>query len=130
MDVWYRLEDRRYSVADEYGDHAYTSYDVQCLEFWVIKRTPKGVWLKQKYGPNPPTVDSDYLQRVDKRFQLLESLKRFACPTLAEAIESYKARKKKQISIYTARVKSAEFYIQIAEAKYGSNSLRRPSPNT
>lgn len=42
---WYRCEVKHYSVADEWGDHAYSSSEVVWTKYAVIAETPKGVWL-------------------------------------------------------------------------------------
>lgn len=109
--TWFRLEDRSYSIADEYGEHYATSYDVAVLTFVVVKRTPKGVQLRQYWGtqPEPSQIKGPC------RFVLDAANKRFACPSLPEAIESYLARKDKQIRIYSNRIKVAEKYKSIAE---------------
>lgn len=56
------------------------------------------------------------------RFVLLESRKRFACPTKEEALESFIARKEKQISIYNSKLKRAKESLEIG--KYKLEKLR------
>lgn len=43
-----------------------------------------------------------------RRFVLLNGLKRYACPTEAEALESFRARKRRQIGILKHRLAEAE----------------------
>ncbi len=62
-------------------------------EFKVLSNTEHGVWI-DVYG--------------HKRFVNLGSRKRYACPTVEEALESYQARKKRQIRILTRQLKQAE----------------------
>jgi hypothetical protein len=53
-------------------------------EYIILSRTPRGTWI-------------DVFCR--KRFVLDGARKRYACPTKEEALESYRARKEKQIGI-------------------------------
>lgn len=59
----------------------------------VIRETPKGVWLALGFG--------------DRRFVLRTARKRWACPTEDEALESFKARKRRQCRILRAQLKHA-----------------------
>lgn len=59
----------------------------------VISATPTGVWI-------------DVLGR--KRFVKLNARKRYACPTEAEALESFRARKRRQIRILKHNLAAAE----------------------
>jgi hypothetical protein len=104
MPDWYRIEDRRYSVADEMGDHAYTRHEVVLLTFNVASYTPKGVWLRQYFS---------------KRWVSYTATRRFACPTVALALESYLARKKKQAAIYQARADNARRNAETALRQFG-----------
>lgn len=98
-DVLWRCEARRYSVvidpeAEVYG----TSAPRLEMTWWSIKRrTPKGARL------NVGT------------FVNLTAVKRWACNTQAEALESFKARKRKQISILSYRLREAEGDLALAE---------------
>jgi hypothetical protein len=99
---WYRYDDIQYaSPLDEYERVGIGEIKVHLQEYRVVKETPKGVWLQQqssfsKFGDS------------DRRFVLKDARKRFACPTKEQAMESFEARKKAQIRIYTARIKRAE----------------------
>jgi hypothetical protein len=62
-------------------------------EFKVLSKTEHGVWI-DVYG--------------NKRFVNLDARKRYACPTVQEALESFQARKKRQIRILTRQLKQAE----------------------
>jgi hypothetical protein len=64
---------------------------VQKLE--VIAKTPKGIWLNY-YGK--------------KRLVLDASRKRFACPTLEQAKESFRMRKARQLKILRRQIANAE----------------------
>lgn len=93
---WYRYEDRRYASA--YGDGP-GEVRVVLQEFRVRKVTPKGVRL-----------DND-------RFVATAARKRFACPTKAEAMESFLARKKRQRAILSAQLRNVEKALKLAEAE-------------
>lgn len=90
---WYRFDDRRWAEGyhDEFGEWQSTGTRVTVDEskFRVLKTTPRGVWLDD-FGR--------------QRFVRQDARKRFACPTRGEALESFRARKKRQLSIMKARV--------------------------
>lgn len=126
-DIWHRFEDRRYSVADEYGEHSYTTYDVAHLQYWVVKLTPCGVQLVQRWGQSDTCSTWDRKDHwfLAPRFQNFNWNKKFACPTLAEAFISYEARKNREIGIYQARILAAQTYIQIARRKVADELRKR-----
>lgn len=102
-DIWYRFEQRSYSHAvDEWGDRFETRTELQLHRFKVLKVTPKGVWLNLNCFGN-------------KRFVLFTSRKRFACATLAEAKESFRARKARQIRIHQGIADEAKWMINQME---------------
>jgi hypothetical protein len=88
---WYRFEDRVYAPAvDEFDNVVGSSITaVHLLTYQVIRITPKGVRL------------------ANNRFVLLAARKRFACPTVTDAMESFLARKRKQARIYLYRQQQA-----------------------
>ena len=98
---YYRIEDKAYSNGvDVCGDPLPGHHiGLTLLEFDVIKETPKGVWIQRTFGD----FKADF-----KRFVLTSARKRYACPTLEEAKTSFRARKKKQISIYSKHISDAE----------------------
>jgi len=83
MDVLYRY----YDVPHKGG---YVQVVLQT--FPITKKTPKGFWIDNLGIP---------------RFVLSGAYKRFACLTKDEALESFMARKKRQIKILTAQCKNA-----------------------
>lgn len=120
-DIWYRLEDRRYAPpVDEWGDIIGTGRaDVEVRKFRVIKITPKGVRVAEAF------LDGTFrpITTAESRVILDSSYKRFACPTMALALESYQARKKRQIGIYQARASAAKECLRIALKKYGEQNV-------
>lgn len=94
---FYRFDDVSYSTWDHVADCIGPSrLVVHLTTYTVTKRTPTGVRL---LGVN--------------RFVSCKTNKRFACPTIEEAKESYIARKKRQKRIHEARVHRAEKAIEL-----------------
>lgn len=96
---WYRYVDVVYSGGvSEHGDAipgGPHTLKVHLRKFDVAKITPKGV-------------------RLDNgRFVLSSARRRFACPTIDEARQSFIARKKAQIRIYSDKLACAERALQI-----------------
>jgi hypothetical protein len=94
---WYRYQDSL--GGDDWGTHV----SVHLFEYTVVKETPKGVWLA--------LFEFSSL----KRFVLLDARKKFACPTKEEAMESFLARKRKQVKILSNQLRHVKEAIQIAE---------------
>lgn len=102
--VMYRYEDFRWAAPLDEWDNPVGKgrADIRCLEFPILKTTPKGVWINN-YGP--------------KRWVRLDAHKRFACPTKEEAMESFKARKKRQRSILKAQLSHLDEVDKIMEER-------------
>jgi len=94
-DVLYRYHDSVYAaLLDEHDNPDGPGRVVVSLETYkILRTTPKGVWV-ECFGKD--------------KFVLLAAQKRFACPTKKEALESLLARKKKQISILSDKIRNAE----------------------
>lgn len=89
---WYRYQDHLCAPGvDEFGrtEGVATVY-VTLRKLPVLKETPCGVWLDD-YGT--------------RRFVRSDARKRYACPTIEDAKESFLARKERQASILTARLR-------------------------
>ena len=102
-EIWHRYEDVRYASSsyDEFGEpYGRGRLSVEHRTYRVEKITPCGV-------------------RLDNgRFVNASSRKKFACATEQEAMESFKARKRRQASIYAARLNDAEEALRIAEGRF------------
>lgn len=124
IEVWYRFENWQTAGAvDEFGDSCGPSHtNVRLVEFGVEKRTPKGAWLKRLYGHGP---HADGYLSGERRFVLLSANKRFACPSIEEALVSFVARKSRQISILDARRDDARKAIAIAKCIVEKGGGRR-----
>lgn len=72
--------------------------DVKLRAYPVLKVTAKGAWIDNGSG---------------SRFVLLTAKKRFACPTIQEAAESFDARKKAQLRILMSRMRDVEKALRI-----------------
>lgn len=102
---WYRVRDGRYAPPlDEWDRPVGSGRTYLSVErYQVLKETSKGVWLgSTRYG---------------KRFVLRDSRKRFACPTVAEALTSFLARKKRQLGILRAQQDQVETAIHMAQRR-------------
>lgn len=95
-DTWYRYDDIRYAAPlDEYENPVGPGrVEVELRSYQVQRVTPKGVWLSRYFG--------------DPRFVRLSARKRFAYPTPEEALESFVARKTRQLSILQAQAEKVE----------------------
>lgn len=92
---WFRIEDGRWAPPLDEWERPIgsgTSY-VHLYAYRVAKETPCGVWLDTFAG---------------RRFVLRDARKRWACPTKEEALESFRARKERQLKILRAQVRHVE----------------------
>lgn len=94
VDYWYRVDVQHYSVANEWGEHSYTSTRVQVTRYEWVRDTPRGVWLREWIGA-PFHVRG-------------KALKQRAVPTLDLAYQDAIARKDRHIAGCKARLKRAE----------------------
>jgi len=95
MSAWFRITDYRRELGS-------VGLDVWKLE--VLRETPRGVWLND-WSPKG-------------RFVLRGARKRWACPTLKEAAESFKARKRRQIMLLENQLTRAKRALSLAEEEY------------
>lgn len=95
----FRYIDGESSYSFEFGGKAY--YPPQLIEFRTLKETPCGFWIYQI---------SDW--RNNKRWVSKTSRKRYAYPTVEEALDSYLIRKRKQIGYAEDTIERANDMIQ------------------
>ena len=98
-EYWYRLEEQRYAAPlDEYDQPmGRGQLVVHVRKLKVLRHTPKGAWLiGLQYGHNNP------------RFVLREGKKRFACPTLEDATQSFLKRKDRHARVLQAQLETVE----------------------
>jgi hypothetical protein len=111
LEVWYRVEDRTYSTCsiDAAGSEQYgTAVTIRTLKFPVLKLTPRGAWLDTGAG--------------SKRFALREAQRRYACPTLEEARESFRARKQAQIRILREQIERIDYALGLLSMEECGNA--------
>lgn len=98
----YRYEDVQYAgPTDELGESSGPGdLRVELRTFTVIRETPKGAWIVAHSMDGP-------------RFVNLHARKQYACRTLEEAAESFRARKQRQMRIHQAAVRRAQHALDI-----------------
>lgn len=114
-DSWWRYVDKAYSVADEWGEHAYSRYEIGEQELKVVKVTPCGVWLA--YYWYQKMAVKELQPGVSKILVLDHWNKKFACPTKKLALESYIAKKTRQERIYQKKLSNTQLYRKMAEQR-------------
>lgn len=102
-DFAYRFREQTYASSDPWGDSDdYTfSTRIELQSFAINRVTPCGIriWVR-----NPGFSGRE---AWTTRFVNLEANKKFALPTIPEAIDSYAARKERQARIYEAKASTA-----------------------
>jgi hypothetical protein len=90
--LWYRVVDGRYAPPLDEWEYPVGQgrVYVSIHEYRVTRETPKGVWLD------------------NGRFVLRDARKRWACPTRDEAVESFLARKRRQLRLLNSTVSQVE----------------------
>jgi hypothetical protein len=89
----YRVHDNGFESRNaEHCSYDHVS-DTYCFVYKVLHVTECGAWIKRGDG---------------KKFVLLDARKTFACETVDLAVESFRARKVRQMSIMRARIHRIE----------------------
>lgn len=91
---FYRYEDRYGQSIDE-------------LVFYLVKETPCGWWIRRSW---------DYREEY-KRWIKKDALRSYACETKEQAMESFKARKRRQIQILKRQLADAKIALRFAKNK-------------
>ncbi len=103
IEYWYRFED--FGTAPPLDEFERPIDEggiiIHLRKLRVTKHTPKGVRL--------------YLWHDESKFVLAGARKRFACPTIEEAKESFLARKKKQLSIIEHQASYVRAVIKLSD---------------
>ena len=123
---WYRAEVKHYSIADEYGDHAYTSAKVVITRFCVVKFTPKGVWLSDVWsnitdpwillGQNPKTL-------FHTVFVNGSTMRQYAVPTIELAYIDCIKRLERKIAGDQARMQRSINDLRLVKNQLDKQSL-------
>lgn len=109
IEIWYRFEEQTYAAPlDEFdgGPCGEGLVEVHLHKYEVIRHTPKGVWVKRRIGA---------WSCGHARFILRQAHKRYACPTMEEAGQSFLARKARQARIFKARLRTIEKALAVFE---------------
>lgn len=104
--IYYRYEERIFGTMNEYDPELHLeSGRLDILHFPVMKETPCGVWIKI------PWIDS--MNGKGKKFILTNARKKYACPTIEDARESFMARKQRQIMILKGQLERARLALSL-----------------
>jgi len=86
-------------------------------KFYLVKETPCGWWIHDDQFYNEHmTQDKRWHEKDKPKWVSKTARKRYAYPTQEDALESFKARKKRQIAILIAILHKAEAALAIAES--------------
>lgn len=85
MKVLYRIQESLTGTTDEFERLVSMHVKLEIMEYEILSKTPCGVWIR----------DHRFSSK-GKRFVLLFGRKRFAHPTIEEAITSFRHRKERQ----------------------------------
>mgnify|MGYP001056942128 CR=1 FL=1 len=87
------------------------------VERWTVtKVTPRGCWV----------VRSSCVGLLRPRFMRVDARRRFACLTEKEALESYLARKNRQVAILEQKLWRAHFCRDAVRSRLGLLPLSQP----
>lgn len=95
MNQLFRYQDTQYAApVNEFDEPCGEGrLEVKLYAYPVVSTTPKGAWIYVSFN---------------RKFVNLTARKRFACPTIEEAKQSFIARKKAQARILSARLARAQ----------------------
>jgi len=106
-DLWDHLVNRHDGFLYRYEERRYVDQpiEIELRKLRVLKQTAKGIWIQ------------DWYHKKGKRFVLFNSRKKYACLTEEEALESFKARKSRQVKILRKQLNCAEVALSIAKGE-------------
>lgn len=113
-DFGWRFEDRRYSVADEYGDHSHSYTQIEFKAYLIHHRTKCGIWLMRTGNHDRLYFGGTGGDKPD-RFVNLQANKKWAVDSVQGAIDSFVARKERQARIYEGRAQLARHSIRLVK---------------
>ena len=87
---------------------------LECTKYPVVRKTPKGAWIRRWSGSNPET------------FVLDSSPKKVAWPTKKEAAAHFITRKKNQVMLLTRQLARAQEALYTAAEKFEVRDITRP----
>ena len=119
-EIYYRVEDPAL-ISDWLGNNICKPL---LRKYIVMKHTHCGVWVIPTWCAGYTSCENDHAKskiKKNKKFILNNSHKKFAYPTVEQAIASYALRKKRQQVILKARLEETEAYVKIAESLTNKN---------
>ena len=96
---------------DDIGEGYGPRIRVRLYAFNVVRTTPKGYWISIPYSFKLKWVSS-------------EAKKRFAYPTKEEALQSFRARKRRQVAILSYQLERAKMALNVSEGDIDEGNLR------
>lgn len=109
MTTYYRYEFYPY-------EHSYGGGELCLRTFVAVKKTPKGAWI----------VEAPY--GIKKRFVLDSGRKKFAYQDIKQALDSYIARKRRQITLLTYQLENAQSGLAAAKEKRNADNISTEIP--
>ena len=111
-DILYRYDYYNVGHGVDQFDEPYDGHTtkLRLTKHFVNRRTRQGAWIPW-FG-----------RKNDERFVLLSAVKKFACNSEVEALESFIARKKKQLYIMQCRIVDIEIALKQAEKLIGEDN--------
>jgi len=115
--TFYRYEDLHYT----------DGVRIQEVVLYLIRETPCGYWISPNYHYKEADEGEWWMAFSErKRWVSKTTRKRYAYPTKAEAMASFKARKRRQIDILEYRLRGAQEALYMACE--GSEERKRMAP--
>lgn len=118
----YRYTDEEYCGVSLSPDGIESYYSVgpklKLHKYRIIKRTPCGAWISLGYPP------FSVIDNMHRKFVNLKANKQFACETEERALESFYARKRRQIKILRAQLRRAERAVELKPEGHASLRLQ------
>ncbi len=102
--IWYRVETRWFASVDDFDEVDYHGQEV-VYKYTVVRRTPKGVWLRSEFG--------------EEFFVRGTATKQKAVPTMELARQDEIARRKRHVRGCERRLKDAQHLLAYAQRKAG-----------
>lgn len=101
---FYRYELHSYGSVDEFDNYVRSSTRLEVYEYHLVKETAKGYWISYFEGASS---GDRWISKTAK--------KRFAYPTLEEALEGYIKRSERHKAILEARLRDVNIGLELAK---------------
>ena len=88
-----------------------TGLVVRAEQFYVVKETPQGYWVRSQYSPS--WMDFEQLRKAKcVRWVSKSSVKRYCYPTIEQAVQNFTRRKKRQESFVRLKLEELELVVK------------------